>query len=113
MHAPKSTLHTIRCCNFVFFTAIGTVPSPFDCYMVNRGVKTLHLRMKEHQKNGLAVARELENNPRVEKVVHPGINANIFISSLSVYSSAASDNKFMLVKVHYTDIGVKSVTWVV
>ena len=56
----------------IFFTALGPVPSPFDCYLVNRGLKTLHLRMKEHMKNGLAVARYLEKHPFVDKVVHPG-----------------------------------------
>ncbi|CAI9739850.1 cystathionine gamma-lyase-like isoform X1 [Octopus vulgaris] len=53
--------------------ACGAVPSPFDCYLVNRGLKTLHVRMKEHQKNGLAVAKFLENNPRVVKILHPGL----------------------------------------
>lgn len=53
--------------------ATGPVPSPFDCYMVNRGLKTLHVRMKEHMKNGLAVAHFLEASPRVEKVIHPGL----------------------------------------
>ncbi|KAF6025314.1 CTH [Bugula neritina] len=56
--------------------SIGTVPSPFDCYMVNRGVKTLHLRMREHQKNALAVAKALEKNPRVTKVLHPGLESH-------------------------------------
>jgi len=54
------------------FTAIGPVASPFDCFLVNRGLKTLHVRMKEHMKNGLAVAKFLESNPRVVKVLHPG-----------------------------------------
>ncbi|XP_067679357.1 cystathionine gamma-lyase-like isoform X1 [Haliotis asinina] len=53
--------------------AIGSVPSPFDCYLVNRGLKTLHVRMKEHMKNGLAVAKFLEASPRVVKVNHPGL----------------------------------------
>ena len=57
---------------FIFHLAIGPVPSPFDCYLVNRGMKTLHVRMLAHQKNGLAVANFLESNPRVEKVLHPG-----------------------------------------
>jgi len=52
--------------------AIGPVSSPFDCFLVNRGLKTLHLRMKEHMKNGLAVAKFLEQSPLVEKVIHPG-----------------------------------------
>ncbi|KAI0232622.1 Cystathionine gamma-lyase [Lamellibrachia satsuma] len=56
----------------------GAVPSPFDCFLVNRGLKTLHLRMREHQKNGLAVAKYLESNPRVEKVFHPGLPSHPF-----------------------------------
>ncbi|KAI0211416.1 Cystathionine gamma-lyase [Lamellibrachia satsuma] len=47
----------------------GAIPSPFECFLVNRGLKTLHLRMREHQKNALAVAKYLESNPRVEKHV--------------------------------------------
>ncbi|PSN29284.1 Cystathionine gamma-lyase [Blattella germanica] len=53
--------------------ALGIVPSPFDCYLVNRSLKTLHVRMREHMKNGLAVARYLEKHPLVEKVIHPGL----------------------------------------
>jgi len=53
--------------------AAGSVPSPFDCFLVNRGLKTLHVRMKEHMKNGLAVAKFLEKHPLVEKVRHPGL----------------------------------------
>ncbi|ELT89000.1 hypothetical protein CAPTEDRAFT_149854 [Capitella teleta] len=53
--------------------AIGPVPAPFDCYMVNRGIKTLHVRMQAHQKNALACARFLESSPAVEKVLHPGL----------------------------------------
>ena len=49
------------------------MPSPFDCFLVNRGLKTLHVRMKEHMKNGLAVAHFLEASPRVERVIHPGL----------------------------------------
>ncbi|XP_020378094.1 cystathionine gamma-lyase isoform X1 [Rhincodon typus] len=53
--------------------AIGAVPSPFDCYMCNRGLKTLALRMKQHFKNALVVAQFLEADPRVEKVLFPGL----------------------------------------
>lgn len=48
--------------------AVGAIPSSFDAYLVIRGIKTLHLRMKAHFENGLAVAKFLEANPRVEKV---------------------------------------------
>ncbi|XP_033095662.1 putative cystathionine gamma-lyase 2 [Anneissia japonica] len=53
--------------------ALGTIPSPFDCYLVNRGLKTLHLRMREHAKNALGVAKFLENSSRVSKVLYPGL----------------------------------------
>lgn len=56
--------------------AIGAVPSPFDCFLVNRGLKTLPVRMKAHMNNGLAVARWLETNPRVTKVIHPGLKSH-------------------------------------
>ncbi|XP_072018947.1 putative cystathionine gamma-lyase 2 [Amphiura filiformis] len=51
----------------------GAVPSPFDCFLCNRGIKTLHVRMRQHMKNGLALARFLEKNPRVRSVSHPGL----------------------------------------
>ncbi|XP_061325759.1 cystathionine gamma-lyase-like isoform X2 [Pezoporus flaviventris] len=53
--------------------SLGAVPSPFDCYLCNRGLKTLHLRMKQHFHNALAVARFLESDSRVEKVIFPGL----------------------------------------
>ncbi|KAK7072608.1 hypothetical protein SK128_010074 [Halocaridina rubra] len=53
--------------------AMGPVPSPFDCYLVNRSLKTLAVRMEQHMKNGLAVAKFLEKHPSVEKVIHPGL----------------------------------------
>lgn len=52
--------------------ALGSVPSPFDCYLCNRGLKTLPLRMKQHFSNALAAARFLEADPRVDKVIFPG-----------------------------------------
>jgi len=53
--------------------ATGPVPSPFDCYLVNRSLKTLKVRMEEHQKNSLIVGRWLEKNPAIESVRHPGL----------------------------------------
>lgn len=52
---------------------VGAVPSPFDCYMVLRGIKTLHLRMKRHGENALVVAKFLEGHDKVEKVYYPGL----------------------------------------
>ena len=56
--------------------AIGAIPSPFDCYMVNRGLKTLPLRMQQHMQNGLKVAKALVDNPRIEKVIYPGLESH-------------------------------------
>ncbi|KAK8760876.1 hypothetical protein V5799_027858 [Amblyomma americanum] len=53
--------------------AVGAVPSPFDCFLVMRGLKTLHVRMDRHMENGLKVAKFLEAHPVVERVFHPGL----------------------------------------
>lgn len=53
--------------------ATGCVPGPFDCFLILRGLKTLHLRLKEHQRNALAVAKFLEDHPQVETVYYPGL----------------------------------------
>jgi cystathionine gamma-lyase len=56
--------------------SLGIVPSPFDCSLVNRSLKTLAIRMKEHQANGLKVAQALEKNPRIEKILYPGLESH-------------------------------------
>ncbi|XP_031553934.1 cystathionine gamma-lyase-like isoform X2 [Actinia tenebrosa] len=56
--------------------AIGPVPSPFDCYLANRGLKTLHLRMRQHEVNALTLAKFLEKDPRCTKVVYPGLESH-------------------------------------
>ncbi|RWS04325.1 cystathionine gamma-lyase-like protein [Dinothrombium tinctorium] len=56
--------------------SLGAVPSPFDCFLVNRGLKTLHLRMERHMKNGLEVAKFLEKHDMVRKVLHPGLKSH-------------------------------------
>lgn len=53
--------------------AAGAVPSPFDCMLCLRGLRTLPIRMKAHMRNGLIVAMMLEKHPLVEKVLHPGM----------------------------------------
>ncbi len=50
----------------------GAVPGPQDCFLVLRGIKTLHLRMEAHCRNAETVARFLRNHPKVGKVVWPG-----------------------------------------
>ena len=46
----------------------GAVPGPMDCFLVLRGIKTLHLRMKQHCENGYVVAQYLRDHPKVDKV---------------------------------------------
>ena len=53
-------------------SGVGAIPSPFDCYLANRGIRTLHVRMKQHQSNAFEVARFLEKSPYVEEVRYPG-----------------------------------------
>ncbi|KAF8786968.1 Cystathionine gamma-lyase like protein [Argiope bruennichi] len=55
--------------------SLGTVPSPFDCFLVNRGLKTLHLRMERHMQNGQKVAEFLEQHKAVERVLYPGLKS--------------------------------------
>ena len=55
---------------------MGAVPSPFDCWLLLRGMRTLPLRMERHQANGLAIARWLEAHPKVSRVHHPGLESH-------------------------------------
>jgi cystathionine beta-lyase len=54
----------------------GAIVGPQDCFLVLRGLKTLHLRMKAHGENGLEIAKFLENHQAVEKVYYPGLESN-------------------------------------
>lgn len=51
----------------------GAIPAPMDCFLVLRGIKTLHLRMQRHCENGEKMARFLQSHPRVENVYWPGL----------------------------------------
>jgi cystathionine beta-lyase len=51
----------------------GATPGPQDCFLVLRGLKTLHLRMERHCQNGRQVAEYLKSHPKVEKVFWPGL----------------------------------------
>jgi len=53
--------------------ALGGVPSPFDCWLTLRGLRTLELRMQRHGENAIAVAEALERHPRVKRVYFPGL----------------------------------------
>jgi cystathionine beta-lyase/cystathionine gamma-synthase len=52
----------------------GAVPGPMDCFLVLRGIKTLHVRMKAHCENGKIIANWLRNHPQIGKVYWPGFD---------------------------------------
>ncbi|WP_296621981.1 cystathionine gamma-synthase [Marivirga sp.] len=56
--------------------ASGAVPGPQDCFLVLRGIKTLHLRMQRHCENASGVANFLKSHPKVEKVFWPGFKSH-------------------------------------
>ena len=53
--------------------SVGGVPSPFDCYMVLRGLKTLGVRMKQHVASAKTLVERLSSNKQVERVFYPGL----------------------------------------
>lgn len=56
--------------------AVGAVPGPMDCFLVLRGIKTLHLRMRQHCENGRVIAEWLEQHPAVGRVYYPGFETH-------------------------------------
>lgn len=56
--------------------AMGTCPGPMDCFLQLRGVKTLAIRMEEHNKNALEIAHWLEAHPKIDSVLHPGLESH-------------------------------------
>jgi cystathionine gamma-lyase len=56
--------------------AIGAVPGPFDAWLTLRGIKTLAVRMRQHEENALAIAKFLQEHSRVEKVYYPGLSSH-------------------------------------
>jgi cystathionine beta-lyase/cystathionine gamma-synthase len=53
--------------------AVGAILSPFDSWLVLRGTKTLAVRMKRHEENGMAMANYISNHPKVKKIYYPGL----------------------------------------
>jgi cystathionine beta-lyase/cystathionine gamma-synthase len=54
--------------------AVGAVPGPMDCFLVLRGIKTLHLRVQRSSENAETIAHYLKAHPRVSKVYYPGFS---------------------------------------
>lgn len=56
--------------------AVGSVPGPFDAFLIMRALKTLSLRMERHCQSALAVAEWLEAHPKIERVAYPGLTSH-------------------------------------
>jgi cystathionine beta-lyase/cystathionine gamma-synthase len=56
--------------------AAGGILSPFECFLVLRGIRTLALRMKQHEENGRAVAEFLSTQPKVKRLAYPGLKSH-------------------------------------
>jgi cystathionine beta-lyase/cystathionine gamma-synthase len=56
--------------------AAGGILSPFECYLVLRGIRTLPLRMKQHDENGRAIAEFLATQPKVKRLAYPGLKSH-------------------------------------
>ena len=54
--------------------SVGAVPSPFDCFLILRGIKTLGIRMKKHNENGIKIAKYLKKNKKIKSVIYPGLS---------------------------------------
>lgn len=84
----------------------GAVPSPFDCWLIARGIQTLHLRVTKQSENAFKLAQYLENHPKIEKVNYPGLKShpqysiakkqqkNGFGAMLSVLVKGSEENAF-------------------
>jgi cystathionine gamma-lyase len=56
----------------------GAVPSPFDCFLAQRGIKTLPLRALQHGLNALYIAKNLSSNPLIAEINYPGLASSEF-----------------------------------
>jgi cystathionine beta-lyase/cystathionine gamma-synthase len=56
--------------------AAGAVPSPMDCFLTLRGIKTLGIRVERHSENAMKVAQMLEDHPKVKQVLYPGLESH-------------------------------------
>jgi cystathionine gamma-synthase len=76
--------------------AVGAVPGPFDCFLVHRGLRTLHLRMDAHARSAAAVAEMLRTAPGVSDVRWPGFSGMVSFRHLDATQVAARTRLFTL-----------------
>jgi cystathionine beta-lyase/cystathionine gamma-synthase len=74
--------------------AAGATPSPFDCFLTLRGIKTLALRMREQERNAIQIAAFLRDHPRVRRVYYPGLaehpGHHVAVAQMSGFSGMVS-----------------------
>ncbi|MDQ6821991.1 MAG: PLP-dependent transferase [Actinomycetota bacterium] len=76
--------------------AVGAVPGPFDCFLVHRGLRTLHLRMEAHARSARAIVGLLEETPEVTHVRWPGFGGMVSFRHPRATELAASTELFTL-----------------
>ena len=76
--------------------AVGAVPGPFDCFLVHRGLRTLHLRVAAHTENGRAVSDFLGGAPGVEDVHRPGFGGMVSFRHPEATRIAGATEIFLL-----------------
>lgn len=75
MAAGKANFIT-ECTMFGLKDMTGAVIGPFEAYLISRGMKTLDIRMEKHCKNAMAIAKYLESNSKVKRVIYPGLESH-------------------------------------
>jgi cystathionine beta-lyase/cystathionine gamma-synthase len=61
---------------FFLQNSVGSVPSPMDCYLLLRSIKTLEVRMQAHCHNARRIAEFLSTHPKIKKVIYPGLGSH-------------------------------------
>lgn len=96
--------------------ASGAIMSPFECWLVLRGVKTLAVRMEQHEKNGRAIAAFLQKHKKVKKILYPGLKEHPqhelakrqmsgFGSMITIETGSFANAQKMLRKVRICSLG--------
>lgn len=77
--------------------SIGSVQGPFDSYLALRGLKTLALRMRQHNESGATIAKHLENHPMIDKVYYPGFSGmvSVLVKGDTPEKAAQNSHKFL------------------
>jgi cystathionine gamma-lyase len=77
---------------------VGAIPAPWDCFLVLRGTKTLHLRMNRHSENALFIAKNLSINKHVSRVYYPGLETSSYFNLARTQMKQASGMVSFVVK---------------